>query len=175
VEKRARRVLAEGRHVRLVDEDGWEYVERNAATGIVVIVAVTGDDRLLLVEQFRPPVAARVLELPAGLAGDVVGHEQEALATAARRELLEETGYQAGELTWLAQGPPSAGLSSEVVSFFRASNLRRAGPGGGDASEAITLHEVALGSLDAWLRERSQAGILVDPKIHAGLRLAGLP
>ena len=165
-----RRVLAEGRHVRLVSEDGWEFVERPSASGIAVIVAVTPDDRLLLVEQFRPPVRCRVIELPAGLAGDLAGHEAEPLAEAARRELLEETGYSAeAMLPVRAGGPPSAGVSSEIVSFFRALGLRRVAAGGGDGSEAIVVHEVALAELESWLSEQTDRGLLVDPKVYAGL------
>lgn len=166
-----RKVLAQGRHLRFVVEDGWEYVERNAVSGIAVIVSVTQDDRLLLVEQYRPPVRARVIELPAGLAGDVAGHEGEDLADAARRELLEETGYLAESLLELTGGPPSVGVSSEVVTFFRAVGLHKAGPGGGDGSESIVLHEVGLDVVDTFLSAKAAEGLLVDPKVYAGLYL----
>ncbi len=166
----SRTVLADGRHLRFVSEDGWEFVERPAATGIVVIAALTDDDRLVLVEQYRRPVRSRVLELPAGLAGDVAGEEDEDLAKAAARELHEETGYEADRFERVgAAGPPSAGLSSEVITFFRAHGLRRTGPGGGDAHENIVVHEVAFAEVDAWLAERAREGILVDPKVYAGL------
>jgi ADP-ribose pyrophosphatase len=168
-----RSVLAQGRHLRFVSEDRWEFVERNATTGIVVIVAVTAEGRLVLVEQYRKPVRSSVLELPAGLAGDVAGQEDEALASAAARELQEETGYEADAFECVgASGPPSAGVSSEVVTFFRATGLRRTGPGGGDANEQITVHEVPLPEVDAWLLARARAGTLVDPKVYAGLYLA---
>lgn len=167
-----RKVLAAGRHLRFVVEEGWEYVERPGVSGIAVIVAVTRDDRLLLVEQYRRPVGGRVLELPAGLAGDVAGHEAEDLADAARRELLEETGYEAEVMQPLAQGPPSVGVTSEVVTFFRAKGLRKAGPGGGDGSESIVVHEVPSSEVDAFLRRHAAAGLQVDPKVYAGLYLA---
>ena len=169
-----RKVLGDGRHLRLVVEGGWEFVERKTTTGIVVIVAVTEAGRLLLVEQFRPPVRCRVVELPAGLAGDVAGQEGEELAAAARRELLEETGYEAEVMTALGGGPPSSGTTSEVVTFFRAAGLRRTGGGGGDATEAIEVHEVALRDVHRWLAERASQGRMVDPKVYAGLALAGL-
>jgi ADP-ribose pyrophosphatase len=169
-----RRILAEGRYLRLVVEDGWEFVERKSTTGIVVIVAVTDQGRLLLVEQFRPPVRHRVLELPAGLAGDVAGQEAEELATAARRELSEETGYEAETMDLLGGGPPSSGTTSEMVSFFRAGGLRRTGRGGGDAHEDIEVHEVALPEVRSWLQARERQGRQVDPKVFAGLALAGL-
>ena len=169
----SRRVLAQGRHLRFVEEDGWEFVERNAINGVVVIVAVTAEGRLVLVEQYRRPVGTTVLELPAGLSGDVVGQEDEDLASAARRELLEETGYDAGSLERIGPtGPPSAGVTSEVVTFFRAQALRRVGPGGGDAHEQITVHEIPLAEVEAWLEERARAGALVDPKVYAGLYFA---
>lgn len=164
-----RTILAEGRHIRLVSRSGWEYVERVKISGIVAILAVTEDGRILLTEQYRKPVEKRVIELPAGLAGDVVGDEGEALAEAARRELLEETGYKAGRMIYLTQGPPSAGLSTEIITLFRALDLRKESDGGGDASEDITVHEVPVERAGEWLEEMSRKGLLIDPKVYTGL------
>ena len=163
------RVLAEGRHIRLVRRRGWEYADRPNATGIVAILAITDDNRLVLTEQDREPVRKSVIELPAGLAGDVSGEADEALATAAHRELLEETGYQADGMVYLTEGPPSAGLSTEVITFYRATGLRKVGAGGGVDHEKIEVHEVPLAEVDNWLREAASAGRLIDPKIYTGL------
>ncbi len=165
--------LHAGRHLRLVERDGWEFVERPGVRGIVVVAAVTPGGRLLLVEQRREPVGARVVELPAGLVGDDGSPAGEPLEEAARRELLEETGWDAARMERLAAGPPSAGVSSEVVTFFRARGLAKTGPGGGVDGEEIAVHEVPLGEVEAFLRSREAAGALVDPKVWAGLFLLG--
>jgi ADP-ribose pyrophosphatase len=172
VTKRSRKVkvIAEGQHVRLVSRDGWEYADRPKVSGIVIIVAVTKENKVLLVEQHRPPVGGPVVELPAGLAGDVAGQEEEALEEAARRELLEETGYRAESFTKLFEGPPSAGVSSEVLTFFRAEGLTKVTDGGGDESEDIQIHEVPLDQITQWLLGRAETeGVQIDPKIFAGL------
>lgn len=164
------KVIAEGRHLRLVSRDGWEYAERPQVSGIVIIVAVTEENNVILVEQNRPPVDGPVVELPAGLAGDIAGSEDEALEEAARRELLEETGYVAESFTKLFEGPPSAGLSSEVLTFFRAEGLTKVADGGGDDSEDIQIHEVPLSGITNWLLNRAETeGVQIDPKIFAGL------
>jgi len=161
----------EGKFLRVIKCGRWEYADRVGTTGAVAIVGVTDDAKLLLTEQYRIPVGCRVIELPAGLAGDEPGQATEALAQAARRELLEETGYEAREMIPLASGPPSAGLASEIVAFFQATGLRRITAGGGDASEEIQVHEVLLGEVDQWLKAKSAQGLLVDPKVYAGLYL----
>lgn len=167
------KTLAEGRWTRLVvNDEGWEYVQRMNTTGIVILIALTEARELLFVEQWRPPVGARVVELPAGLAGDIEGHEDEALATAAQRELEEETGYRAAHLERVTEGPLSAGLTSEVVTVFVATGLERVGPGGGDDTEDITLYEVPLDEAPAWLQARAAAGSLIDPKVYAALWFA---
>ena len=168
------RVLAEGRFLTFLDESGWEYVTRPGVTGIVVIVAVTDAGRLVLVEQYRPAVHRRVIELPAGLVGDVEGRRAESMRDAAARELEEETGYRAGEMVALFEGPIAVGVSDETVSFFDARGLTRVGAGGGDDTEDITVHEVPVGELKAFLAAKMAAGLAVDPKIHAGLWLAGV-
>lgn len=165
------RELHAGRHLRLVERNGWEFVERPGVRGIVVVAAVTPGGRLLLVEQRREPVGTRVVELPAGLAGDGGGPADEPLEETARRELLEETGWRAAQVERLSAGPPSAGITSEVVTFFRARGLEKAGPGGGVDGEEIAVHEVPLDDVDAFLRAREEAGVLVDPKVWAGLFL----
>lgn len=163
------RTLYEGDFLRLKRTAHWEYVERANARGVVVIVALTDDDELVLVEQPRLPVGGPVIELPAGLVGDIAGAEDEELAMAAARELEEETGYRPARLEFLAAGPPSAGLANEVISFYRARGLRRIHEGGGDDSEWITPHIVPLAEVERWLTERQADGVLVDPKIYAGL------
>jgi ADP-ribose pyrophosphatase len=165
------RVLGSGRYLTLLDDHGWEYVTRPTVTGIVVIVAITDEEKLLLVEQYRPAVQGRVVELPAGLVGDVDAGES--LLVAAGRELREETGFAAREMAPLAAGPVAVGVSDETVSFFHARHLTRVGPGGGDASEQITTHEVPLPELRRFLAARAADGLAVDPKIYAGLFLVG--
>lgn len=161
--------LAIGRFVRLLKRDGWEYVERVDSSGVVIIAAITHDERLVLVEQFRTPVDAAVIELPAGLVGDLPGAAEESLSAAAHRELLEETGYAAERMIRLTSGPPSAGLATEIVTLFIATGLKRAGPGGGDDTEDIKVHEVPLSNVRKWLEDRANGGALLDPKIYAAL------
>lgn len=165
--------LHTGRFLKLVKRGHWEYAERNNVTGVVGIVAVTTDQKLLLVEQMRIPVGCPVIELPAGLAGDIPGEEHEALATAAQRELEEETGYQAESFEYLTCGPSSAGLTSETLNLFLARGVKRVGAGGGDASENIVIHEIPLADVPAWLAQQAKAGKLVDTKVYAGLYFVG--
>ncbi|MBI2949729.1 MAG: NUDIX hydrolase [Verrucomicrobia bacterium] len=164
--------LFEGKHLRLVRSGRWEYLERTKASGAVMILAVTAEDKLILIEQFRLPLGKPVIELPAGLAGDIIGQETEAIATAAQRELVEETGYEARAFVHLVTGPPSAGLSSEVVALFRALDVRRVAAGGGDEHEDIEVHEIPLADVHDWLARKTKEGALIDPKVYAGLYFA---
>ncbi len=165
-------ILAEGKHIRLMRRHGWEYAERANATGIVAVLAVTNEGRLILTEQYREPVRKSVIELPAGLAGDICGEEGEALAKAAHRELLEETGYEAAQMVYLTEGPPSAGLSTEVITFFRAVGVRWVSSGGGVGHERIKVHEVPLAEAATWLQNAGARGLLIDPKVYTGLYFA---
>jgi ADP-ribose pyrophosphatase len=159
--------LHEGKHLRLVSRKGWEFVERKAA-GVVAVVAFDDDGKLLLTDQYREPVGARVIELPAGLVDDSEDGPEEP-ERAAARELEEETGYRAETMEKIGSGPTTAGLSSEVVDFFLARNLERIGQGGGVDQERIELHRVSRDAVDQWLNEKQKEGWLIDPKIYAAL------
>jgi ADP-ribose pyrophosphatase len=164
-------VLYEGKYLKLVRRGNWEFVRRKCTSGVVGIVAVTDEGKLVIVEQYRPPIARRSVELPAGLAGDVPGSHDESLVAAARRELMEETGYEAAEFIVLAEGVSTAGLSDEMVTLLLARGLKKNGRGGGDASEKITVHEVPLNEVNEFLCGHSQDGAAIDFKIYAGLYL----
>jgi nicotinamidase/pyrazinamidase len=161
--------LAETKFLRLLRRGKWDYVQRTGRRTAVALVATTDDERVVLVEQHRIPVDASVIELPAGLAGDLPGEEDEPLETAARRELLEETGYEAGQLTRLVCVVSSAGLTDEAVMLLRARDVRQVGPGGGDGSEQIVVHAVPLAEIDEWLDERIAAGQPIDGRVFAAL------
>ena len=157
-----------GRYLSLLERDGWEFASRSNATGVVVLVAVTDSKEIVLVEQFRKPVGKHVIELPAGLVGDL-DDSLETTLIAAARELHEETGFEATRMEILMECPSSAGMSDELISFVRASGLHRTGPGGGDDSEDIQVHTIPLDQVDNWLQEQIDAGKPMDPKIYAAL------
>jgi ADP-ribose pyrophosphatase len=172
MKKGAGRIVGESRFLRLLERDGWYFVERPNSTGVVTIVPLTRERRLIFVEQFRPPLGCRVIEFPAGLMGDEVGHESEDPLVAARRELLEETGYRAGELELVSSSATSPGMANELVHFVLAWNLDRAGPGGGIEGEDIVVHEVPIADAHAWLEAREQEGLVIAAKVYAALYFA---
>ena len=157
----------------LIQEKHWEYVDRVNATGAALILALTPEQKVLLVEQYRIPVHARTIELPAGIIGDEPGCSQETHAAAARRELLEETGYAAARMEALTTGASCSGITTERVTLFRATELTREGQGGGVAHEDITVHEVPLAEIVPWLEAKAKTGVLIDPKVYAGLFFLG--
>ena len=162
-------VLHGGRFLELVQAGRWEYARRVRSVSAVGVIAVTDQRELIVVEQYRIPVAARTLELPAGLVGDQQHLSGEHMLQAAKRELLEETGYEADQWTYLFDGPSSAGLTDEMVHLYLARGLRQTASGGGEETENITVHKIALDGLDAFLNAQRMAGVLVDMKI----RMAG--
>ncbi|MFO0788797.1 MAG: NUDIX hydrolase [Pirellulales bacterium] len=160
------RTLHAGRHLSLVACGTWEFATRQVRRPAVGIIAITDDDRVVLVEQFRVPVGEKVVEIPAGLAGDVAGSEHESLLESAKRELWEETGYEAERWTEIASGYSSPGLTDEEIVLFLAEDIRKRGSGGGDSSENITVHEVPFHQVMPWLSEH---GATADLKLLAGL------
>lgn len=159
--------LYNGRWLRLKKRGSWEYVERTNPIGAAVIVGVTPEGKLLLVEQFRVPIQARTIEFPAGLIGDNGADEAPELAAA--RELEEETGWRAGLLQFVQGGPTSAGMSTETMQFYRASRLLKVAEGGGISGEDIIVHEVLLAQAPQFIAKCAAAGFCIDPKVYAGI------
>lgn len=166
------RILHRGRYLSLIETSGWEFARRSNASGVVVLLPVTAQGELVLVEQYRIPVSGRVIELPTGLIGDQ-GNPGESALEAGRRELMEETGFAAGRMEVLFTCPSSAGMSDEMLTFVLATGLERQGPGGGDGSEDISVHLVPLAEVPRWIEDRGTRGIAADPKIYSALFLLG--
>lgn len=113
--------------------------------GAVVVAAVDGSDRVVLVRQYRHPVGRRLWELPAGLL-DVAGEPAD---QAARRELYEEAHLRAGRWHLLADVFPSPGMTNEAVRVFLARDLREVPDverfvADGDEEADMTVHRVGL-------------------------------
>ncbi len=138
--------------------------------GAVAVVAVDDEGRVVLLRQYRHPVGRVLLEIPAGKL-DV---PEEIAEVAARRELLEEVGLEAGSLEHLVTFHNSAGWCDELTTIYLGRDLREGTvppdftPKAEEAdmtvermplSEAVTLAE---------------AGEIPDAKTLIGLLLAGL-
>ena len=164
--------LCSGVFLNFVKVDDWEYIERTNATGAATIIGIDAENRIILTEQYRPPLGTNVIDLPAGIFGDHPGQEDESGESGARREFEEETGYHAEKLTYLFDSPSAAGTCSEVIQFYQAHNLTKVSDGGGLDDEDITVHQIPLNQLDQWLTVEREKGKLIDHKIFAALYLA---
>jgi len=153
--------IFEGKHVVVRGRDGWEFVERKNAREAVAVIAVTDDGEVVLTEQYRRAVDARVIDWVAGLLDDPARGVEET----ARKELAEEAGFSCDTIERLASGPTSPGITSEIVHLVRARGLKRNGAGGGVGGEKIAVHVVARDELAAWLRRKEAEGLLIDLKV----------
>lgn len=158
--------LYAGKFVNLVRDGRWEFCERVNDTAAAMVFTYTAAGNVVLVEEYRPPIRCRSICFPAGLIGDEAAESAEA---AARRELLEETGYEAARMRYLFSGPSSPGITSEQLSFYLATGLRRIGAGGGVQGESIIVHEVPFAGIELWLDEQRAQGKSIDPRIYTGL------
>lgn len=120
------REIYHGRLIQLrvdsIIEPGGVRAEREVVLhgGSVVVLAHSGDGRIVLVRQYRYPARESLWELIAG------GLEPgEGPLAAARRELLEETGYRAGKLRFLFDFFPSPGILTEKMFLVEATELTR--------------------------------------------------
>jgi len=153
------------------DSDGtvrnWETFERVNCNGIAVIVPVTAKGEFIIIKQFRPAVNSYVIEFPAGL-----NDKGESLEVAARRELLEETGYSAVEMIFLAEGPVSSGASGEILTAYLAKGLEFKGKQQNDEAEDIEVFLIPAGELYDRIDSFKKEGNIIDLKIFGLIELA---
>ncbi len=176
-----RKIVWEGRFVRAMlleymDDKGavrtWEGVERVNCEGIVAIIPITTDGDILMIRQYRPTLNNFVIELPAGL-----NDKGETLIEAAKRELIEETGYMSENLELIAEGPVSTGLSTESMSVYLATNVVPATPQllalyPMDETEDIELIKTPLSTANEKVEELCRTGNIADLKMYGFIALA---
>ncbi len=152
-----------GKFIAAKTRGKWEYVSRTRGIKAAVILAIDADRHVILVEQFRVPLGRPCLELPAGLIGD--HGADEGAATAAARELEEETGYSAGRMETVGEFYSSPGMVSESFTLLRAHDLTRTGPGGGVDGEDIVVHRVPLDGIEDFIAASRARGLAIDVRL----------
>jgi ADP-ribose pyrophosphatase len=131
------------------EEGIWETVERTNVHGggVVVIVALTRDNELILERNWRIPVEQSVIQLPAGLCDQATETEEDT----ARRELLEETGYLAGQMVQFMFAPMAPALTGTRGSHFLARDVEYVGHAHRDSAEEIEVIKVPLKKIGDFL------------------------
>jgi ADP-ribose pyrophosphatase len=122
--------------------------------GAAAMVPIGDDERILVERQYRYAMGAMYVEIPAGK----IDAGETSIQTA-RRELREETGYEAAQWAFLTRVHPAIGFTDEVMDIYLAKDLvlrERAM----DADEFLEIEWVTLG----WLMDELRAGRLPDVK-----------
>ena len=146
--------------VRLPDgtETEFHYVSESPS---VVILPFTSDGDVVVIEEWRQAVGRANLGLPAG--GLEAGDDD--LAAAARRELAEETGYEAGAVEELATYEPSNGLFESVFHYVVARGCEPTAEQDLDDNESIAARTTTFTAL----KERALVGELHDGRSALGV------
>jgi ADP-ribose pyrophosphatase len=138
--------------------NAWrEYVVH---PGAVMVLAFVDDETVLLERQFRYPKHRHFIELPAGKL-----EKGEPPLETAKRELIEECGFEADQWWKIATLDPCIGYSTEVIEVFGARKLRRIGAPKLDVGEHLETFEVKIADALEWVRD----GIITDTKTTLGL------
>ncbi|MDY7103942.1 MAG: NUDIX hydrolase [Actinomycetota bacterium] len=141
-----------------------DVVHAPGAVAVVPIVGPPGEERVVLVEQFRAPLEAPLLEIPAGLRDK----EGEPTDETARRELAEEAGYSAGSLELLSTFHNAAGMTDQKTWVYLATDLTpTASAADGVEEDYLEVVEIPLADVPA----RLASGEVSDAKTVIGLCL----
>lgn len=125
-----------------------------------VCVLPTFEDKVVLVKQYRPAVAMALYEIPAGLL-DYNNQQLEGALQGAKRELEEETGYQAVNWQQVQSFYVSPGYLDEQITLFHATNLTKVdNPLPQDENENVTVYEFTKDEIRAMMKK----GEIVDIK-----------
>jgi ADP-ribose pyrophosphatase len=125
------------------------------------IIPFLSDKEILMVRQFRYALGRETLEIPAGKMD--LGERPEQCV---RRELLEETGYEAGKIEWVYTYAPALGYSNELIHIYSGHQLRKAGTVI-DEREIASVETISVEKLKSMVKER----LILDGKTLLGLSL----
>jgi 8-oxo-dGDP phosphatase len=141
------------------------HAERTVVThiGAVAVLALDEANRVLMIRQYRHPVARQLWEIPAGLR-DVHG---EPLVDTARRELLEETGYAASEWHALIDSYASPGITDEKIRIFLARGLT-------EADTDYERHDEEKFLRTEWFPLTDAVSAALAGKLHNGATIQGV-
>ena len=160
------RLIHEGRNFRFLQDEvelpSGLRTHRDIVRhpGAVAIVPVLPDGRIFLVRQYRYAIGKPLLEIPAGTLED-----GENPLECARRELREETGYEASELKALLSCYTAPGYSDEIIHFFEARGLTKVGMSP-EEDENIEVEVSELGAIVRMIEEN----VIKDAKTIIGIR-----
>ncbi|MFK8243498.1 MULTISPECIES: NUDIX hydrolase [unclassified Facklamia] len=125
-----------------------------------VCVLATDEDKVVLVKQYRPAIAREIYEIPAGLL-DMEQGGLEASLVGAKRELEEETAYQAEQWREISTFYVSPGYLDEQITLFHATDLSKVeNPLAQDENENVTVHKFTKQEI----RMMIQSGEIIDLK-----------
>ena len=143
----------------------FEHISHPGAAAVLPFLdpPESPDPLVVLIRQYRHSAGGHLYEIPAGLPDSPA----EAWEACARRELAEETGYEAGEMRYLAGLLTTPGFTDERIHLFAGTRLV-AGSAHGDGDEVIEVVELPLSRAVGGVRE----GWIVDAKTAAALLFA---
>lgn len=105
----------------------------------VNVIALTANSEVVLIEQFRHGSEETILEIPGGMLD--AGEDKE---SAAKRELLEETGYSSGEMVFLGKSRPNPAIQDNWIYHYAALNCEKTGETDFDEHESVVTKLVSL-------------------------------
>ncbi|MBC2162917.1 NUDIX hydrolase [Listeria booriae] len=141
-----RETIFDGKIIKLVVDDvelpNGKLSKREIVKhpGAVAVIAITAENKMLMVEQYRKPLEKTIVEIPAGK----IEPNEDPMLTAGR-ELEEETGFKTDELTHLVSFYTSPGFADELLHIYVAKDLKKqADPLQADEDEFVNIVEVDI-------------------------------
>lgn len=139
----------------------WEGTRRKKCYGVVDILTLTNDNKIVLVEQLRPSIGGKCIEFPGGL----MDKKGESARQCAKRELEEETDYGARKMRKLFFGPVSPRKYSESSTIFLATDLYFIGKGKKGDDARIKVWVISLDKAEEFLSRQKAKGKAIHDKV----------